>query len=172
MKKRLGAGDAPSVVEKYGPQSIRNILEQSIQPLATAWEAKLEAFDTLFYSRSVFISLDGSVFTGDDLGTLFKDQVTRYLDPHFHRDRVINTLMLRCKPVGMIQLKKEVGLDGGEINVWFKNHTYEMSYSGSNTPISKLYDETLTSEEIANIADRLGEWLLSNIEALVNDLKR
>lgn len=164
LKKRMGGGAADTPLEKKGPGSIRLVVEKVVIPIAIAWEKRLKSLDAFFYSRNNVVFIDGHVGEGSDLWLRFREECQSFLYPRLEKGETIETIRLRCEPKGLKAAKKEFMLNGGELQVWFAENTYEISYSGGESGITRLYHEGLSAEEIGKIVDRLGFWLLDKIE--------
>lgn len=159
LKKKMGGEPDVKGIQKKDSHAIRVIVENSIIPLAVAWENKLKEFDVFFFSREVVVMIDGHRVAGNDLGVLLTNECSVYLYPNLDKNILIQSLSLSCNPRGIHKIKKEMSLNGGKIEVFFYDNTYEILFSGSETTINKLYHQQLTSEEIDIIVDSVGTWL-------------
>jgi Fic family protein len=167
LRKRMGEDTDIKVVIRKEPASVHAIIAESILPLARAWEKRLQDFDPFFYSRECVVMMDGHRVSGSDLGHLLTSECLSYLYPILDKGFLIQNIHMICQPKGIRKLKREMGLNGGEVQVFLWENTYEVSWSGGQQPINKLYHQQLSPEGIEQIVDRLGNWLIDIVDQLV-----
>jgi len=172
LKRKLGQQSNKKVEVRYNEDTVISIAEKVIMPIADAWEDILKGFDTFFFSRSVLISAPGTGKKGDSMSTAFKE---------FFSNQLLNSLGL-IEPISEIKLiagfqklrlaGDSTSYNGGEVKFIFHQNAYEVEYTGSNKSISKLYDETLTEDEIKIIVETVGSWFFANIEKAIENESR
>jgi Fic family protein len=172
LKNELSRSTNPSDTREKDANSLRNVIENTIQPLALAWEEKLKEFDSFFFSRTVSISFDGKAAPASDFGTALQAAYSVIVFPQLEKGQLFVNATLSCRPNGIRQLAREVGLSGGEIQFFFGEYTYEVKFSGSESIITKFYYQQLNEKEISDIVDGLRAILLSNLEFQVEMSKK
>ena len=167
LKKSMGVTTEAVVKEKYSERAIAAVFEKSIRPLANAWEAKLQDFDPLFYSRKVLLFVNDIFVEENDLTSLAKGLNTQYSNPIYGKDLLVRRILFQCQAIGLRSLKTENLINGGEIYISFFENVYEITVPNQSTSINKLYDEPLSKEEINILVESVGTFLFNNIEACV-----
>ena len=167
LRRKLGQQSDTKVQVRYSPDIVISVAEKVITPLANAWEDKLKGFDTLFFSRHVIISAPGTGKKGDSMSEAFKEFCANQLLKRLGFTEPIGDIKLsaafqRLRPIG-----NNTSYNGGEVKFIFHQNAYEVECTGSNKNISRLYDQTLTDEEIQQIVETVGNWFFSNIEKAI-----
>lgn len=164
LKHELARDPNPDDIPKKDANLLQNVIENSIRPLALAWEEKLKEFDSFFFSRTVSIVFDGKAAPAPDFGTAWNAAYSLFVSPQLEKGQLFTNATLSCRPNGIRQLAKEVGLSGGEIRFFFWEYTYEVKFSSSDPIITKFYYQQLNEMEIRDIVDSVRATLLGALE--------
>lgn len=164
LKRQIGDDPNDMVRVKKGPQAFVSIYESVIIPLAKEWELSLKNFDSFFFNRVNSVRADRDQLTGDDLEKMAEYVLHDTLAAQLNKGIVPNSVFMGTQPHGLRKGSKEISINGGEIQIHFLNSTYEITYTGSKGVINKLYHQVLTKEEIASIANTLGNRLYEILE--------
>ncbi len=164
LKKELGKPANEMIQAKYSPETVKDVLENSIYPLLTTWEEKLQVLDPLFMDRNVSLKFihkapfQDTVISDNNWNNVFKydNILLGYL-----KSLTANTVIK-----GLRKINSAISFIGGEFSVQFFSNAYEVLIPTSKIMINKLYHQDLSSEEIAIIVEALGNELLENIDKI------
>jgi Fic family protein len=170
LKSSIGEKPDLKIVAKKDAKSIRDTIENSMKPLALAWEEKLKDFDPFFSSREVGVVVAGQIRSGSkgkNLSTLLAAECAASIYPKLEKNILPELIQLDCSPKGLRPSKQNITLNGGFIIFRFFDHLYEITYSlsGSEQKMDKLYHQMLTKEEIDRIVESVGTLLYDAITA-------
>lgn len=164
LKIKLGQDPLlPSI--KFSDDAVVYVIEQSIKPLAKAWERKLQELDSLFFARTNSVS-DGSTSKKGENMFLTLEKV---VGGDLPRLKVINKpttkeLKLHASLQRLRTSNSNTNFNGGTITIAFHSNVYEIIYTGTKKSIANSYNQHLTKEEIESIVSTMTTWLLRNIE--------
>jgi Fic family protein len=164
LKKQLGEDPNAKNLQKKDVNSLRSIIENSIHPLAIAWEGKLKELDTFFLSRTVSINVDGKSAPAKDFDTALQAAYGINIFPQLQKNELINNIKMTCQTNGIRAIPKDIRLDGGKVEFFFFENTYEVTFSGRDTTINKFYHQQLTEEDTLNIIESVSTVLLNSLE--------
>ncbi|PZF72750.1 Fic family protein [Taibaiella soli] len=167
LKKQLGQDPNSRVEIRYSNDAVANAIKKSIIPLTEIWENKLRNFDALFKSREIRVSASNLTRKGIEANKTLNDFCQGMLTSIMKSAVKVTDVRIRCNFKNLRTIDKELNINGGEINVQFHDHLYEIIYSGANQSITKLYDQFLTEAEIESITDSIGNWAFNEIEEIV-----
>jgi hypothetical protein len=170
LKSSIGEKPDLKIVAKKNTQSIRASIENSMKPLASAWEEKLREFDPLFFSREVAVFVTGKIVSGSkgkNLITVLAGECSASIYPKLEKNILPELVSLQCSPIGLRPSNQNVSLNGGYINFRFFDHVYEITYSAnrSEQQMDKLYHQSLAKDEIDKIVESVGTFLYDSITA-------
>ena len=166
LKKEWGEDTVVRVVKKKDHATVLEVINKSVFPFATAWQNKLEEFDTFLFSRRIGIT----TYYGErsnansNLGGEHFVELLRHSIEQSPANIVPARITLFCNPLGIRPLYKELGLAGGEIKFIFSPNFYEVKITNAPTVIHKIYDYMLIEEEIAKLVEEVGMILLNDLE--------
>ena len=172
LKARLGQDPSARAEIKFSENAVKQVFQDSIEPLGQAWEHLLKDFDTLFQSRTILISASGIGGYSYSKSAL---NIEEGLDLFFlkHNNPVIGTwnlkeIKMQCSCKNLKSINQLIGINGGVITINFYENLYEINYlEGETVSIQKLYDQDLNENEIALITESLGNRLYENIEQVL-----
>jgi hypothetical protein len=170
LKSSIGEKPDLKIVAKKNIKSIRDTIENSMKPLAAAWEEKLGEFDPLFFSREVAVFVTGKVGSGSkgkNLKTVLAEECSGSIYPKLVKNIFPERIGLECSPRGLRPSNQHLSLNGGHILFRFFDHVYEITYSasGSEQQMDKLYHQSLAKDEIDRIVESVGTFLYDSITA-------
>lgn len=169
LKKRLGQPHDAKAEIKYSKGAIQKVVNQTIIPLAKAWEQRLTDFDVLFQSRANIITIGHLKCKGDSFKETLPDSVVRAFASSLNTDDLITEVQLICEFDNLHSIKEEVSIRG-ELRFSFYDHSYEVTYPQTGLhSIVRLYDQPLSNEEIAMIIEKEGTLLYEKIEKALEE---
>ena len=168
LKKRVGNAATSTVKIKINSNSIKNVLDKSINPLLNYLEKKLPEFDSFFKSRVSKIQFNRVGITNSDFQTVFNKIMNNYLKQVFEKKAIINKIDFFSTFNGLINTNKDISLKGIYFSIIFFENIYEIKGSGIKKPINKLYDQFLDEDEIQEIVHQLCDWQYNVLEDLIN----
>ena len=165
LKRQVGDDPDDMVKIKKSEQAVTDIYEGVVIPLAKEWEQVLKKFDSFFFGRVNTISVGGlKPLAGDDLGKLAEMAAKTMFNELLKEAIIPSDVIIRVNPRGLRKGNRDISINGGEINVYFLENAYEITYAGSNIVVNRLYHKKLTKKETAEIVDTLGAWLYDIVE--------
>jgi Fic family protein len=164
LKKRLGNGPDEDIKLKKSALSTADIFLYVVKPLAEEWERRLREFDGFFMDRSNSIKVDGRAEEGPDMGKLAQRVWERKFAGNINPNLMPSSVELNAAPKGIRRGAREVGINGGQVQLHFMENTYEILYNQGIASIHKLYHQRLSDQEIKEIAEVLGTQLLEILE--------
>lgn len=164
LKSKL-AGGAKEVEVKKSTVALKQFFENSIMPLANAWEEKLKLIDPLFLSRNNQLGIDttknyvnqGSVIS---LVQKFQSDEQNYVTLNNNKTGII---FFSISFRGLRNKDNNLIMSGGKISIEFFSNAYELSYTNSKQRLNKLYNQELTDIEINGIINSIGSWFMKNL---------
>jgi hypothetical protein len=161
LLKRKFKLSAKKVVTKKSPEVMLGLFNNSILPLAKSWLETLNKFDSFFYSRTESVTLDGREYA--DFSVLSTSAPNSVIVEKLFNQSV-GMITLRSRPKGLRPLKMDMTLNGGSVEFWFYEYAYQIGSPEAKVFLEKEYDEQLTLEEIQQLVQGLGNYLLDVIE--------
>ncbi len=168
LKGRLGRKTTEKVQTPRSPDVIKDTILNSVSPLIIALEARLKDFDSFFKSRNVTILFDEKKFAGKDFIQILNKRTHDYLFNDQNKLKGIKAIIFKCTFSGLRSVTKNTSLSGISLVVSFYDFVYEISGSGINKPINKLYHENLNKEDIKQIISLVGNWQYNILEEFIN----
>ncbi len=168
LKKRVGNVANSTVKVKRNSNSIKNVLDKSINPLLNCLEKKLPEFDSFFKSRVSKIQYNSVIITNSDFQTGFNRIMNKYLKQVIENKAIINKIDFSSSFNGLINTNKDISLKGIYFSIVFYENVYEIKGVGIKKPINKLYDQFLDEDEILEIVRQLCDWQYNVLEDLIN----
>lgn len=169
LKKKLKQDKEVRV--KLNAEIFYEISEKFIIPLCHKWIETQQKFDNLFNSSEYSISSNEYEILGQLEISQFDqqyDELLTHLDYHqtYPTHLKLSSSFNNLRPIGITD-----NYNGGNFEILFHQNIYEISYSGSQQTISKLYDEELTEEEMNAIVESIGNWFYTQIEKAIENEK-
>lgn len=162
LKKKLKS--EKEVTIKFDSDVLKVVLERTIFPLATNWEQMLKRFDSLFFSREAVLGHQFGAIRCIEVNNKSLSELYQSILIAIKTAEKIDKIRFHSNFNKLRSLKNSGNYYGGFFEVNFHQNAYEISYSGSQQTISKLYDEELTEEEMKTIIDSIGNWFYTQIE--------
>lgn len=161
LKQKM-AGGVELIEVTRSVETIKNFVTNSIIPLMGAWDEKLKLFDPLFLNRNHRLTW-GVIGNASSIGML---QLFKRDEQRFYEDlnKTKELIKFTVSFTGLRNKNNTVNMNGGEITLQLFRNAYEISYTGSQEKINKLYSQNLSSAEIENIINSIGTWFMKNVE--------
>ncbi|GAA4462759.1 hypothetical protein GCM10023093_09930 [Nemorincola caseinilytica] len=169
LKRKIAQVSDNRVELKRSIEVIRSVARDVIAPIAIEWENKLKEFDTFFFSRSVHIAATGTGKQGISMSETFDQFYKEQLAASLKKGTLITEIKLMVSFIRLRSVQNNTNYNGGEIKFLFHMNAYEIECTGLKKSISKLYDQTLSKNEIMHIVDHVGNWFLNNIEKVIEN---
>ncbi|KHJ39077.1 adenosine monophosphate-protein transferase SoFic [Pedobacter glucosidilyticus] len=162
LKKKLKQDK--EVKLKFDNSVLEKLVKKHIFPLAYEWEKGLKKFDQFFFSREVALNTEFGRVSGMEINEKLTNNFLNKLLLLINNNQKIIRIRFSSSYRKLKSVKDSGSFNGGFIEIQFHQNAYEISYSGSKTTISKLYDEELTKEEMESITNSIGNWFYTQIE--------
>jgi len=181
LKQHIGQNRNEQVNLTYSEEAVKQAIENVVEPLLYAWEAKLKTFDSLFYERTVNLQI---TYANPRMGT-----TENKTGKHFDEIKIppINTsninfliakqIIASVHPQGLVaKIQPYIGFNGGQIMIQFFDNACSIHINdGTNSltnSISKLYHQKLSEEETQDIVQALARFLFDNINQHIENAQQ
>ena len=105
---------------------------------------------------------------GQNLEKVFEEFIPSRLNHRLFSDKKVTEVKIQCNYTNLKTVRKHMGINGGELTVYFHDNLYEIVYVGGKlNPTQKLYGEFLDDREITFIVESIGTWVYDNIESIL-----
>lgn len=170
LKLRLGKEPKSKMAIKRSAESIKNVLKKSVVPLIKELEKELVKFDSLFKSRQIVVKYGNSVVRGSNFVVGFNQAYSNFIGKDLEKKPHSHSLVFESTFKGLINSTKNISVKGLNFSINFFENVYEITGSGINVPISKLYDSYLDHDEIKHIVSPLCNWQYGILEKSINEI--
>ncbi|MFV0539500.1 MAG: Fic family protein [Dysgonomonas sp.] len=172
---KKGLGDKNTEVVKKSEESVKAVFENVIKPFANKLDEKLSQFNSLFMECSFALQWNDTAYKYFDSFIDALDYIYKVFEMPDDSANYVNTEQLSIiyifskyrNPYREFRIESlliKFAFSKNAYGVSFKDSGYGISYS----PITKIYSDFLTTEEIDKIISDIGQDLLKRIEGLVN----
>ncbi|SBW05765.1 Fic family protein [uncultured Dysgonomonas sp.] len=175
---KKGLGDKKGDVVKKSEESVKAVFENVIEPFSNKLDKKLSQFDSLFMECSLALQWNDTEYKYFDSFAVALDYIYEVFDMLNDSANYTNTEQLSVfyifskyrKPYRefiISSLLIKFTFNKNAYGVSFKDSEYGISYSDM-PPITKIYSDFLTTEEMDKITSDIGKVLFLKIENIVN----
>lgn len=167
LKQKLGHKQDTRVKVIKDSESIKDVIEKSINPFLVALESRMKDFDSFFKSRKVTFKLSINEQFGNNFVDLFTKFSNEAVYPKLNKNQKINKIEATSNFYSLRESENHTSLKGVSFTFSFYDLVYEITLSGTKKPVNKLYDEYLSELEINNIVKQAGNWLYKQLEEFI-----
>ena len=163
LKRKLGEKPGTTIELLYGLDTLNIFVANVLIPLAATWEKILKPFETLFLSRKVEMISPPTGIESSAFDKTMLEKCTDFLSERDPESVKKSLLLLRASFTGLRNFENSIGMNAGEITIQFFSTAYEIKWL-NETPLNRLYHESLTEAEMEKIASDLGNWFHKNVD--------
>lgn len=163
LKQRLNTDESLRVKVTKNREAIKMAYEAGILPLIYGLGEKLSEFDTLFKSttENLLISTSKHVHKSNKDIRHVNELISKIPEEIIQFGYSYSFTHLRRS--GLKNISLEIGL-----SFVFHQNIYEVILAGIGFPVEKLYDESFSSDEMKLIIEKVGNYVVEQIETKID----